>query len=664
MNAKKTLLTLAALAFAVTGCNDRSDSNKSEKPSTNPATSDTASTAPSTKPSTEPEPELPTELANADFDHAGGNDVTFDISDDFAMNMTGLGDSIKLNANKTSILKLGDGLYREDFTITANDGNNTDSESDCAKYYKNANDFIAFTEGPDVHNTVKEQVIKQNWALLENPVVGDLDDSYFTYDAAASKGKDYSVFQVSEEAKVNSESAAKFRDLESYFTDNFVNISAYITQFSKLGLSVSASDIKLDSLSLKVNLEGLIGFDMKYTFDFTDASYGVTINMASLLSVSVKDVDSTGLTLADCKDVPFVKTANADDKYTAFDTAVSQMKNLDNGGYKFSGIIKEVTSKIGGMEGVVFKDGYSDRIYDFTDSGSVDTTTYSYSGVHKVKDGVFDYYESTTPAIAEGAKNVDIADVVPTFDFSTEIFEFDSKKSKGEDYVFTLRDAMDPADVLPLMVLPVYSFKNVTSVSVHVTSAGVFKELDFSFKGTSSYNSTLTTTYNVSLTFSEIGTVTSVPSDFATFDSYVPYTEPKSYAELTKGIYDGDAKADFTGTAADAIKNIVGEDKFASVPDIFAHANLYSNYAGAYYSVKSKLVQFQFVFADQDSVVKASASLLDGLEKAGYKFTTNKNNAYVLTSNDVSFMFGATKTDDGYYMLLVNIAPVSNTATN
>ena len=657
MNAKKTLLTLAALAFAVTGCNDRSDSNKSEKPSTNPATSDTASTKPSVKPSTEPEPELPTELANADFDHAGGNDVTFDIDATFAMNMTYQAQKTNISFKKDSTLKLGDGLYREDYKVSATDGTDSETESGVAKYFKNANDFIGFTSAPDVHNQVKEDAVAQNWAFLKNPVAGDLDDSYFTYDAAASKGKDFSVFQVSEEAKVNSEATAKFRDLESYFTDNFVSMSDYVSQ-----LGCSASDIKLDSVSLKVNLDGLIGFDMKYTFDVTDSTYGLAVNMASTLSVSVKDVDSTGLTLADCKDVPFVKTANADDKYTAFDTAVSQMKNIDAGGYKFSGVLKEITSKVGGMEGVIFKDGYSAKSYDCDLLGQPKKDSYSYSGVHKVKDGVYDYYTSETPAVAEGAAHVDIADVVPTFDFSTVIFEFDSKKSTAEDYVFTLRDAMDPATVLPLMTI--YSFDNVTSVSVHVTSAGVFKGLDLSFTATSTVsNSTKTATYNLSLTFSDIGTVTSIPADLATFDGYVPYTEPTSYAEVKTAIIDYDKKEYYKGTTADVIKAVIGEDKFASVPDVFALTKMYSNYYGTIYSASQKFVEIQFAFKDQTSCASALKDLLAALKNAGHTMTQGTNK-YVLKSTDISFEVAAGTDKSGNYLIAIDIAPVSNTATN
>lgn len=659
MNSKKTLLTLAALAFAVTGCNNRSDSNKSEKPSTNPSTSTTASVKPSTKPSTpsvEPEPELPTELANADFDHAGGNDVTFDISAAFALNMTYQAQKTTVSFKKDSTLKLGDGLYREDYKVSATDGTDTENESGVAKYFKNANDFIGYTTAPDVHNQVKEDAIAQNWAFLDNPIVDDFDDSYFTYDAAASKGKDYSVFQVSEEAKVNSEATAKFSDLESYFTDNFVSMSDYVTK-----LGGSASDIKLDSVSLKVNLDGLIGFDMKYTFDVTDSTYGLAVNMATTLSVSVKDVDSTGLTLADCKDVPFVKTANADDKYTAFDTAVSQMKNIDAGGYKFTGVLKEITSKVGGMEGVVFKDGYAAKSYSCDLLGKPKEDSYSYSGVHKVKDGVFDYYTSKTPAIAEGAAHVDIADVVPTFDFSTVIFEFDSKNSKADDYVFTLRDAMDPADVLPLMTI--YSFDNVTSVSVHVTSAGVFKELDLSFTSTSTVsNSTKTATYNLSLTFSDIGTVTSIPADLATFGSYVPYTEPTSYAEVKTAIIDYDSQAYYNGTAADVIKAVVGEDKFASVPDVFALTKMYSNYYGTIYSASEKFVEIQFAFKDQDSCATALTNLITALKKAGYTMTQGKN-TYVLKSNDISFEVAAGTNKSGTYLIAIDIAPASTATT-
>ncbi len=673
---KKYLLTLAALTTLLAGCGENSASPKPSSPSdapisnknSTPSVDSTKPSTPSTKPSTPSTPstpveELPTELVNADLDNAFTDDITFGVNAAIDMSVVASTGNIPyITMTKDSDIKLGDGLYLEDADLTVKQLNDsyqyeTSTTSGKVGYWKGVNDFITYNSAPDIHNKTEETVIRQNFALLENPLEGNLDETYFEYDAANST-KEYSAFKVNDEYIDDSEVRAHLDDITAFYCNvGLGSLGDVVTQ-----LGGSSSDISLDKFEAKVGLEGLIGFDYAYSYQATStsASGSMTMVLSYTGSIEIKDEDKTGLQLSDIKYTPFVKTANADTQYAAFDKAKAA---IAKGDYLYEATVLEKTSKMSGYKGAVLKDEYASFAFDY-DLGTPKMDDVVYSGVHKVSDGVYNYYSSSTAAVAGGSAKVS-GTVVPTFDFDSAIFEYDAKKSTADEYVFNLRSEMDDLEVASL--LAVYSFNNADNLSVTITKDGVFKGFSFTYTGTSSYSSSIKTTYTVKFEFSAIGTTTAIPAEYGTFEGFVPYVTPTAYKQLGNVIdYDAYQQSGSITILDDdleaVLKSVVGETIYASLPNVLKYGEIGDAYYASLYSKSSKFIEMQFDYDSADSLSAALTAVVTGLTKDGVTLTQDSTYGYyVWTSGDVSMIIGAS-TSNGYYTLVVEVEVASATA--
>lgn len=676
---KKYLLTLAALTTLLAGCGETKDSTKSNAPSENPISNkgsatnvSTKPTTPSTKPSTPstqpstptPAEKLPTELINADMENAFTDDITFGVSATIDMSIvqtdTTTGQPITLpyvTMTKDSDIKLGDGLYLESADVTAKQLNtstyqyDTTSSSGEVGYWRGANDFITYNDAPDVHNQTNETIIKQNFSLLENPLEENLDETYFEYDAANS-AQDYSAFKVSDEYATDATVRAHLDDITEYYCN--IGLGSFGDVVTQMG--GSTSDISLDKFEVKIGFEGIIGFDYTYSYSYSVTGGSVVLSYTG--AIEIKDEDKTGLQLSDVKYSPFVKTANADTQYAAFDKAKATMAK---GNYAYNATVLQKSSKLNGYKGIVLKDEYSSIAFDYSDLGEEDLSEAVYSGVHKVSDGVYNYYSSSTAAVAGGSAKVS-GDVLPTFDFDTAIFEYDAKKSTADEYVFNLRNEMDDLEVAGL--LSVYSFRNADNLSVTISKDGDFKGFSFTYTGASSINSTIKTTYTVKFEFSGVGTTTAIPAEYATFDGFVPYTTPTAYKQLGNVVdYDAYLQSSTITILDDdletVLKTVVGETVYASLPNVLKYASLGDTYYMSLYSASSKFIEMQFEYDSADDLSAALTEVLTGLKQDGFNFTADSSTgAYVWTSGDVEMLIGASSSN-GYYTLFVEVGIVS-----
>lgn len=678
-------MTLAALSTLLAGCDNKtasqapaspsaggsqatstkgnSDTAKPSTPSAKPSTPATPSTKPSeSKPST-PEPELPTELVDADLENAGTDDITYETDVTLTESLTMQGQSIDMvKLNKVSDIKLGDGLYKEDATLnirqinTSTMGYDTSTETGTVAYWRGANGSINYNEAPDLHNKTETQTINQPFALLENPVSANLSEDYFEYDADASSNQAYSVFNVSNSYLTNATSRAHLDDLTEFYANvGSLGLSMIIESVNAMGASVSTTTaVTMENFSVKIDLDGLVGFDYayKYDLDVTSSGSSGTITFTLVGSVNLKDVDSTGLQMSDVQNVPFVQTANAATQYAAFNTAI---KKMAQGKYAFAADVTEKKMKRNGYKGVVLGDEFSTVRFAYDMLGSEDYSEAVYAGVHKVATGVYDSYASLSSTITGGSGHSD-ANNIPGFDFVAEIFEYDATASTADDYVFTLRDGIDDLEVIDQM--SVFSFNNADNLTVTVTKDGVVKGFTFNVTGSSSYNTSLATTYTVDFTFSNVGTTTAIPAEIATFDpAYVPYVTPTAYEDLDTVVdYDSSNTSGstqyFDGTSADALTAIFGEAVYKTLPNVLNYGSLGDYYYATLYSVSQKFIEIHFEFDSQDDLEAAAQALVNGLIGDKYQLGYSSNYGYYVYQNGNVTMLIGTSTSSSYTLFV------------
>lgn len=680
-------MTLAALSTLLAGCDNKtasqapaspsaggsqatsikgnSDTAKPSTPSAKPSTPSTPSAKPSdSKPSsTVPAPELPTELVDADLENADTNDITYEADVTLTESLSMQGTSIDMvSLNKVSDIKLGDGLYKEDATLkirqinTSTFNYDTSTETGLVGYWRSANGYINYNEAPDLHNQTETQTINQPFALLENPVFGNLSEDYFEYDADASLNQAYSVFNVSDSYLTNATARAHLDDLTEFYANvGSLGLETILSSVSSMGGSVSSSTvITMESFSVKIDLDGLVGFDYAYNYDLDVTSSGSsgTLTFTLVGSVNLKDVESTNLQLSDVQHVPFVPTANASTQYAAFNTAIQTMAQ---GKYAFAADVTERRVKTNGYKGVVLGDEFSTVRFAYDTLGTEDYSNAIYAGVHKVGTGVYDSYASYSSSISGGSAHAD-ANSIPTFDFVAEIFEYDAAASTADKYVFTLRDEIDDLEVVDQM--SVFSFNNADNLSVTVTKDGVFEGFSFNVTGSSSFNTSLASTYTVDFTFSGVGTTTSIPAEIATFGpDYVAYVTPTTYEELDVVVdYDASNSSGtnqyYDGTSADALTAIFGDATYKTLPNVLNYGNLGDYYYASLYSASQKFIEIHFEFDTEDELAAALQALVTGLVNDNYQMGYNQSYGYyIYQSGNVAMLIGVS-TDSGYTLFV------------
>lgn len=681
---KQNLIAIASLAMLLAGCGGNSDTSKTSTPASTAPTSTTptsTTTSTSTKPVTPETPTLPEKLTDDDFGYLSTEDLTFTASSTTKVGVSASGASQNmLTYKKSSEIKLGDGLYLENGTLTGTSSSTSSSSGSTSTadisrgFYKNDDGYAYYYTDPDLHNNVTNKNFQAEFdSYFTNPF--DATDEFdailaedFDYNSRKSKKNTYSTFVLNEDKLEDEDIAAFLFLVDEFSTANTYGMSldyfyAYLNyQLYGTASYVTASDLTIDHVYLYADYDGLIGIDYKITASISASStYGTyTYDVSSESSLFAKDIDNTNLTKADVTKTPYTKTAGADSQYSAFDKAIAGFKAANN--YALSGYIAESKTKVSGFDLVFVNDEYSAKTYGYNALGTKeDETTVSYSGVHKVSDGVYDIYESDTVAIATGANHTS-APTMPTLDFSSEIFEYDATNSTADDYVFTLRSSYSSSEVLQLISNLLY-ISTDGSLSVTVSKDGVLKNVSTTYKTSSSTNSSLTNTYTAVFNYSDIGSTTAIPSTLATFTDYVAYKTPTSYAEITTSIYDYDNQAYLSDTNVETVlKSLLGETSYANCPNVFEIYDLGDYYAGTLYSATSyNLVELQFSYDTSNDLSTALTGLYNAFKKAGYTISQT-NYGYSISFTGGTLEFGYT-TDNGY-ILFIDIQPTTTSTTS
>lgn len=671
---KQNLIAIASLAMLLAGCGGNSDTTKTSTStaptSTSTKTSTSTSTSTSTKPVTPDTPTLPTELTDDDFGYLSTEDLTYTATSTVGSSLSG---TKMESVTKKSEIKLGDGLHKDEGSVTystMNDNYTYDTETAVVNegFWEADDGFVHTTSDPDLNNQVKETTGSIAYdTYFKNPFdsTDELDAIVaedFEYNSRKSKKNTYSTF-VLDSDKLEDEDIAAFLLLVDYFTNaTSMPLSYYYYNmtynYTGTATVLSSSDVSIDHVYLYADANGIIGIDysISTSFSFTYSGYSYEFTLSSEANLLAKDVDNTGLTLADVKKVPYTKTAGADAQYTAFDNAITSFKAATN--YTLSGVISEGKTKVAGFDLAFVTDEYSAKSYDYNSLGtSIDDSTVSYSGVHKVSDGVYDTYSSKTTAVEKGSGHT-TAVTMPTLAFSTAIFEYDATNSTADDYVFTLRSSYSSSDVLKL-VSNLLSVSTDGDLSVTVSKDGVLKNVTVSYKASSSANTSLTSTYTAVFSFSNINTTTAL---LTTFENYVAYKTPSTYAELDSYTYNFDTSKAISDTNVEALlKQIFGETTYAKLPNILTMAdNLGDYYYVSGISTSSSMVQIQFLLDSSTDVLTTIATLNAALTAVGYTCT---GNSYYFSASGDGFNLIAGMAQSNNSILLVQFSVPSSTST-
>lgn len=190
-----------------------------------------------------------------------------------------------------------------------------------------------------------------------------------------------------------------------------------------------------------------------------------------------------------------------------------------------------------------------------------------YSGYRQNADNSVDFfeYDYTVDALVGKRKNPGtLADILPSFDFSANVFEFDHSATKDGKtlYTFTTREASITRELAMEVCAYSYAQDGIASSSsrftIVVDSDGNLVSTSFPYSLSDVYFGICTTTY------SDVGT-TEIPA--GTFVGYVPRVVATSWADCTVMYYRPDFTSNVSTTenAQVAIDHLYG-DQAANLP--------------------------------------------------------------------------------------------------
>lgn len=335
-------------------------------------------------------------------------------------------------------------------------------------------------------------------------------------------------------------------------------------------------------------------------------------------------------------------------KYQAKDVT-TQAPSSDSGDYEISSaansgsVVKyalhNYTSSVGtvGEVGYITKDAI---LIENTGkySYSMDDKLYhvSYSGYKQNEDNTYDEFEYQASALAfVGTRKVkgNISDLLPTFDFSAEIFEYTGTKGTGADlrYVFKLRAVEVTRDLA--MEVSMHSYaedaeKSTTKTfTIEVDTNGYVVSTSYAYNLSDVYYGNITTTY------SQFNTVV-MPED--TFDNYVPRVWRTSWDQYickyfqpthTGNSYEENAQTVFEHVFGDQAVNLPSPQIFLEVFDDLVFGpffdwrestdeqgnKVYKDYVSI--NVQSSEFDENAVITNYDEIIE---ELINALQEEGY----------------------------------------------
>ncbi len=478
---KSKTLTCLLLPILLAGCG-----------STNPVSESTNSES-----SVIPTDNTPVKLTNDMFEKAGNENATYLEHINASNSSTSFEYDLMTKFAKDRYL----GSIIDDF-----DNKNILSE---VTYYSN-NGKVAYTSHPDKHNKVSEVVssLKWNQSVYLN-ALSYLSKDLFDYVSKDEFGT--ATYTMSQIAISSTTSKA--------VVDRIYNSA---TTYIHTGTDSKFGSDQLVKMDLYVDKSGISGFSMKYS------KIENSVRAYTELTVSLIDVGTTSLTQEDVCPTPYSYDSQYKTQYESLKNALSEMKN-DN--YEFSVEVRRGNTLFQRSKGFLFDEGYSG--YDELVSSS--KSSFSYYGIHKRNDGKYERYTGSAVNDLKGTGYQTAPHQgLMNFDFSHEIFEYDSKNSSSDRYVFNLYPDFKLyntiSDITEDMTYDEYAeYANGLTLEVedgHLTS--------FSF----AFSDTLGNTYSFIEDITNHGNCTSVPSDIADFTSYTEYVSPTSFDQVSVAVYD------------------------------------------------------------------------------------------------------------------------------
>ncbi len=368
---------------------------------------------------------------------------------------------------------------------------------------------VAYTSHPDKYNKVKEYTssLKWNQSVYVN-TLSSLTKDLFNYVSKDEFGS--STYSMTSVAISSSTTKA--------IVDRLYNSC---TSYIHKGSDSKYGGDNLVKMELYVNKSGITGFALKYS------KLENSVRSYTELSVDLVDLGTTSLSKEDVCPLPYSYESKYTKQYTALKSALTEMQS---GNYEFTVEVRREKTLFQRSKGFLFDEGYSGYDELISSSGS----SFSYYGIHKRNDGKYERYTGSSLSGLKGCEYQTAPHQgLMNFDFSHEIFEYDSENSSSDRSVFHLysdfKNYNSISDITEDMTYDEYAeYANSLTLEVeegHLTS--------FSF----SFSDNLGNTYSFIEDISDHGECRAVPSDLADFTTYTEYVSPTSFKEVTVAIY-------------------------------------------------------------------------------------------------------------------------------
>lgn len=282
-------------------------------------------------------------------------------------------------------------------------------------------------------------------------------------------------------------------DMYTFYGDLLTDLSLYTdgAAIQSIGIKAESSDPDLAAMGLSLSL-----------------------------NYEIQDVGTTKIDEESVLVDPYAIPADQTAQYDAFQKALDTAK-ADN--YHFTAVAADA-------DGVTFQ---TSEAYATPEGwAGVETADgqSAYYGVVANDDGTFDYYGgSAADKLEPSYKTYKATHHLPTYDFSTAIFDLNTEKSTDDLYVFDIKDDFLEHYYASAVVNEITydSFADTASdLEFAITKDGLIQSFSFAFTHDGD-DATFVET------FDSFGGVTEIPTTIADFTGYVPLEVPSSWEEAT-----------------------------------------------------------------------------------------------------------------------------------
>ena len=282
-----------------------------------------------------------------------------------------------------------------------------------------------------------------------------------------------------------------------------------------------------------------------------------------------------------------------------------------------------------------------------------------YYGYKQNNDGTYDEFEyDSSVAALKGTRKVtgSLADILPRFQFSANIFEFVGTKGSGDDITYTFKLRATEATREIAMQVSLHSYAEDAEQSTNNTFTIVVDKFGHVVSTTYSYNLSGVYFGNITTKYSDFGT-TVIPED--TFDTYVPRAWRTSWSEyVCKYFQPSHTGNSYEENAQTVFEHVFGEEVVnLPSPQIFLEA-FDDLVFGPFFDWRSKEVDGVTVYTDYVSINVQSSEFDENSVITNYEelmeelITALQEEGYVLDSANTDTSGGESGYGDRYVTLI------------